>query len=316
MKNECSIIRDILPLYVENMVSEDTSEFVKEHLESCPVCRAELEKLREPVEVQTEPQPDMDAAPLKRLKKALLMKKVQTILCTAAVLLALMLSVISFLTAPEYFAYSPELVTVTEEANGALTLSFSNEVTNYKLQQIADPDDRNTVYHLEVWTSAWDRAFHRPGVQAVTAAPESGKPLLVYFTQFINGHAESSSDSSVCIYGTAPDSGGWVALAGLSLGYWLLFNIALFLILIGVWFKLRRKEKSRRRVEHLLPIPIAYGLGHLCVMGFRTASCSEWRDFQLILAVGVLFYCAMLLALSIFYNVKELRGIKREGENE
>lgn len=189
MKNECSIIRDILPLYVENMVSEDTSEFVKEHLESCPACRAELEKLREPVEVQTEPQPDMDAAPLKRLKKALLMKKVQTILCTAAVLLALMLSVISFLTAPEYFAYSPELVTVTEEANGAVTLSFSNEVTNYKLQQIADPEDRNTVYHLEVWTSAWDRAFHRPGVQAVIAAPESGKPLLVYFTQFINGHA-------------------------------------------------------------------------------------------------------------------------------
>ena len=156
MKNECSIIRDILPLYVENMVSEDTSEFVKEHLESCPACRAELEKLREPVEVQTEPQPDMDAAPLKRLKKALLMKKVQTILCTAAVLLALMLSVISFLTAPEYFTYSPELVTVTEEANGAVTLSFSNEVTNYKLQQIADPDDRNTVYHLEVWTSVWD----------------------------------------------------------------------------------------------------------------------------------------------------------------
>ena len=114
MKNECSIIRDILPLYVENMVSEDTAEFVKGHLESCPVCRAELEKLREPVEVQTEPQPDMDAAPLKRLKKALLMKKVQTILCTAAVLLALMLSVISFLTAPEYFDYSPELVTVTE----------------------------------------------------------------------------------------------------------------------------------------------------------------------------------------------------------
>ena len=93
---------------------------------------------------------------------------------THAGLLALMLSVISFLTAPEYFAYSPELVTVTEEANGAVTLSFSNEVTNYKLQQIADPEDRNTVYHLEVWTSAWDRAFHRPGVQAVTAAPESG----------------------------------------------------------------------------------------------------------------------------------------------
>ena len=205
MKNECSIIRDILPLYVENMVSEDTAEFVKEHLESCPVCRAELEKLREPVEVQTEPQPDMDAAPLKRLKKALLMKKVQTILCTAAVLLALMLSVISFLTAPEYFAYSQELVTVTEGANGEATISFSSEITDYKLQRIADPADKQTVYHLEVWTCAWDRMFSKPGAQDVTVKPENGHELLIYFTQFIN---QSSSNSAVCIYGEIESDSG------------------------------------------------------------------------------------------------------------
>ena len=84
MKNECSIVRDILPLYAEKMVSKDTAEFVKGHLENCPVCCAELEKLREPVEVQAEPQTDIDAAPLKRLKKALLMKKVRTILCRSS----------------------------------------------------------------------------------------------------------------------------------------------------------------------------------------------------------------------------------------
>ncbi len=155
--------------------------------------------------------------------------------------------------------------------------------------------------------------FQRPGAQAVTAAPEDGKPLLIYFTQFINGRAKSSSESSVCIYGAVPDSGGWVSLAGLSLGYWLLLDIALFLILGGIWAKVRRKELPRRRVERLLTIPVAYALGHLCVMGFRTVSCSEWRDFQSILAVGVLFYCAMLLALSIFYGVKDLRDMKREG---
>lgn len=73
MKNECSIVQDILPLYVEDMVSEDTAGFVKEHLRGCPECRAELKKLREPVTVQLEP--DINAAPLKRLKKTLLMKK-------------------------------------------------------------------------------------------------------------------------------------------------------------------------------------------------------------------------------------------------
>ena len=312
MKNECSIVCDLLPLYAEDMVSEDTAEFVKEHLGNCPTCRAELEKLRKPVQpVAAQHVPDIDAEPLKRLKKALLMEKVQAILCTAAVLLALMLSGLSFLTAPEYFAYSQELVTVTEGANGEATISFSSEITNYKLQRIADPADKQTVYHLEVWTCTWDRMFSKPGAQDVTVKPENGHELLIYFTQFIN---QSSSNSAVCIYGEIePDSGGWMALPGLSMGYWLAINIVLLVILGVIWLNLRKKEKPRRLVERLILIPIAYMLGHLCVLGFHTLSYSEWRDAQMILAIGILFYCAMLLALSIFYSRKELRDMRRDG---
>lgn len=312
MKNECSIVCDLLPLYAEDMVSEDPAEFVKEHLGNCPTCRAELEKLRKPVQpVAAQHVPDIDAEPLKRLKKALLMEKVQAILCTAAVLLALMLSGLSFLTAPEYFAYSQELVTVTEGANGEATISFSSEITNYKLQRIADPADKQTVYHLEVWTCAWDRMFSKPGAQDVTVKPENGHELLIYFTQFIN---QSSSNSAVCIYGEIePDSGGWMALPGLSMGYWLAINIVLLVILGVIWLNLRKKEKPRRLVERLILIPIAYMLGHLCVLGFHTLSYSEWRDAQMILAIGILFYCAMLLALSIFYSRKELRDMRRDG---
>ena len=312
MKNECSIVCDLLPLYAEDMVSEDTAEFVKEHLGNCPTCRAELEKLRKPVQpVAAQHVPDIDAEPLKRLKKALLMEKVQAILCTAAVLLALMLSGLSFLTAPEYFAYPQELVTVTEGANGEATISFSSEITNYKLQRIADPADKQTVYHLEVWTCAWDRMFSKPGAQDVTVKPENGHELLIYFTQFIN---QSSSNSAVCIYGEIePDSGGWMALPGLSMGYWLAINIVLLVILGVIWLNLRKKEKPRRLVERLILIPIAYMLGHLCVLGFHTLSYSEWRDAQMILAIGILFYCAMLLALSIFYSRKELRDMRRDG---
>lgn len=312
MKNECSIVCDLLPLYAEDMVSEDTAEFVKEHLGNCPTCRAELEKLRKPVQpVAAQHVPDIDAEPLKRLKKALLMEKVQAILCTAAVLLALMLSGLSFLTAPEYFAYSQELVTVTEGANGEATISFSSEITDYKLQRIADPADKQTVYLLEVWTCAWDRMFSKPGAQDVTVKPENGHELLIYFTQFIN---QSSSNSAVCIYGEIePDSGGWMALPGLSMGYWLAINIVLLVILGVIWLNLRKKEKPRRLVERLILIPIAYMLGHLCVLGFHTLSYSEWRDAQMILAIGILFYCAMLLALSIFYSRKELRDMRRDG---
>lgn len=46
MKNECSYVRDVLPLYFENMVSEDTAAFVEEHLKTCPGCFSELEAMR------------------------------------------------------------------------------------------------------------------------------------------------------------------------------------------------------------------------------------------------------------------------------
>ena len=70
MKNECNIVRDILPLYVEDMVSADTSAFVEEHLEKCAECRAELEDMKRPggVEKRNVSVED-EVMPLKAFKK-------------------------------------------------------------------------------------------------------------------------------------------------------------------------------------------------------------------------------------------------------
>lgn len=42
MKQECSIVQDLLPLYVENMVNADTAAFIRAHIETCPDCAAAL----------------------------------------------------------------------------------------------------------------------------------------------------------------------------------------------------------------------------------------------------------------------------------
>lgn len=52
MKNECSYVRDILPLFLENMVSEETSAFVNEHINNCPECAAELESIKAGTKVE------------------------------------------------------------------------------------------------------------------------------------------------------------------------------------------------------------------------------------------------------------------------
>lgn len=71
MKNECSIVRDILPLYLENMVSEETAESIKEHLENCLDCAAEFEAMKSGKTVEKigeEVQSDFEAEVLKSIK--------------------------------------------------------------------------------------------------------------------------------------------------------------------------------------------------------------------------------------------------------
>ncbi|EHR34823.1 zf-HC2 domain-containing protein [Helcococcus kunzii] len=40
-KRECEIVKDILPLYIDGLTSEETNKFVEEHLKDCDECREE-----------------------------------------------------------------------------------------------------------------------------------------------------------------------------------------------------------------------------------------------------------------------------------
>lgn len=47
MKLDCCVVRDLLPLYVENMVSDQTAELIKQHLTECPECQNEYEGFKD-----------------------------------------------------------------------------------------------------------------------------------------------------------------------------------------------------------------------------------------------------------------------------
>ena len=46
MNKECEVIRDLLPLYADDVCSETSRGLIEEHLQECPECSAVLEKLR------------------------------------------------------------------------------------------------------------------------------------------------------------------------------------------------------------------------------------------------------------------------------
>ena len=47
MSKECDIVRDLLPLYVDNVVSDTSREIIEEHLSDCDGCKEYLKKLRD-----------------------------------------------------------------------------------------------------------------------------------------------------------------------------------------------------------------------------------------------------------------------------
>ena len=46
IKNECKIVRDLLPNYVEDLTSKETKEFIENHIEACKECKDILDLLK------------------------------------------------------------------------------------------------------------------------------------------------------------------------------------------------------------------------------------------------------------------------------
>ena len=66
--NDCDIIKDLLPSYVDGLTNETTIAIIEDHLKDCPGCREELEKIRH---AGASPlQAEQDSAEIKHLEKA------------------------------------------------------------------------------------------------------------------------------------------------------------------------------------------------------------------------------------------------------
>ncbi len=47
MNNECKIIRDLFPNYIENLLSDETKQFVEKHISNCKQCKEIIENIKE-----------------------------------------------------------------------------------------------------------------------------------------------------------------------------------------------------------------------------------------------------------------------------
>ena len=311
MKNECSIVRDLLPLYTENMVSDDTAAFVAEHLKSCEACRKEYEQSKEPKPIKK----GKEAAPLQKLSRKLKMKRIQTIALTAVFVIALLVSAFAVLGAPIYQPYSEGIVTIEKLGDKGLTLTFDESITNFRYNVHDDPDDSTIcICDIEAWTTLWDKWFSKRNENLSTTVVSRSRPMYLFYVP-------NDASENVCLakydpYAENPIemdgvTKGVTTLPRLVLGYYLIFASAALGVMVIVWFFTRKKQNVRLWVERIGLYPVAYLVSHCMISGINWATYSISRDFSLIIFLSILLYSGLLLAHNIWYLRKEMKAVSR-----
>ncbi len=113
----CEVIKDLLPLYVDEVLSLDSRAVVEEHLETCSDCTEYYHALKEPKGDYEQMRNSDDKAALKRIKGNLKKKKLVTVLITAVCIAALGFGLFYGLIVHEkYISYEESGLYVSEEA--------------------------------------------------------------------------------------------------------------------------------------------------------------------------------------------------------
>lgn len=206
MKDECSIVRDLLPLYAEGMLSEDSAAFVKEHLDTCEECRALSagEEPSAPTDADTE-QRTGEAGVLRTLKKKLRKQTWCAIFITAAVVLLvtlmLRLNSIDYLAAissAEQYTFSDRMALLfkgdySDQDKAEAVLSNAHIVFEYSEEEI----------YNDVLAMPRDEAAYVMGALVHYCVPEmdAGKMLTIYHIDLLSAHFSGDSGKMWVKYG-------------------------------------------------------------------------------------------------------------------
>lgn len=287
MKVTCNVIRDILPLYAENMLSDDSCAMVIEHIEQCQECKVYLDELKTFYKIPV----DTNFSPLLKIKSTLRKKKIQTAILSMMLSVMILVITIAFLTAPEYNPYSAESVKINGLSNGSVIAIFEDIVSGYDISSYPNDDNTGYVYHITTWDNIWNRTIKRTRVNNTILNPNNENVAAVYYYQ-----TDRSED--ILIYGKDINpNGGIVTLPRLFLTYYAF--IALILVAVCGFFMalFRRHKKAFNLTMKILFLPVSYLLGHLMIKGVSTTSYTATRDFYAILLVMIPLYIVFITAI-------------------
>lgn len=121
---KCTIIQDVLPLYIDEVVSQDTKEMVDEHLQHCDKCQKEYESMKRDLYIPVENKDSLLNKISKKWRKKKVMISIVSILVTAIILIGTFLYVFYYETV---IPFSEDLIKIERQNDNQLVSRYFGE---------------------------------------------------------------------------------------------------------------------------------------------------------------------------------------------
>ena len=156
MKLSCDVIRDILPLYAEDMVSKATREVVDAHICECSACEKELEELKQVQKIPVE----ADVKSLKRVGDAIRRRRVLSVMAVFLFIATVLLGGALMLDAKIYLPATEAVQDIYVEGN-TVKIIWNDQITGTSSAMDTENTDNCAV---TAWTSLHKRIFPKDRV--------------------------------------------------------------------------------------------------------------------------------------------------------
>ena len=305
MKLPCSVVRDLLPLYTEKLVEQETQEWIDHHLEDCSTCRSLLSQMKEePVS------PIETAKPLKCLKKEISRQRWKAVLIASLCVLVVLLTVFFHAGSMHLLPWKEGLIEVkgietvapdhqigrtyymveNDAANGLTPQNYSGEALVLVTDSSIVGTMSNTVVEEDGSATVYLQALARDSRIMNTEGAAGELVLCPAPDRVIYGYGESQK----LLWGNDLNGGAQI-LPRLTLNYYLLIAAGLAVITGILWFVFRRKAISTI-FRQIFFAPLSYVIAHLLICGLKGTTYFMERNLCFILMIALAVYGILSLA--------------------
>lgn len=144
---KCEIIRDLLPLYCDELCSQESRQEIETHLGQCKACQSYLEEMRgESVPAPSAPDAEVEAKVLRGVKRKFSRRRRRSILIAVAVMLVFSVVLVGAADVERPVPYTDGLVTAELAVDEVIDLYYHGGSYNTFYGFSRELDGRNAVF--------------------------------------------------------------------------------------------------------------------------------------------------------------------------